>query len=81
MDRQSRAYQRIVDFVVRQECYSVLLSYEKLCAHPEKVIGLMAPLCGLAPTSGQHSVAAAYIQSAPEDYLKVSRARNKAGDT
>ena len=77
MQRQGKEYQRIVDFVSTGRFYSVLVSYEKLCMYPDKVVDAIAHSAGLEVTAEQSQAASAFVRPAPEDYLKVSRARKK----
>jgi len=79
LERQAREYQRIVDFVATAEYYSVLLSFEKLSAHPAEVVPRLAELTGLPLDEERRRKALEFIRPAPEDYLRVSRA-NKAPD-
>ena len=77
MQRQGKEYQRIVDFVSTGRFYSVLVSYEKLSMYPDKVVDAFADSAGLDVTSEQLRAASGFVRPAPEDYLKVSRARKK----
>jgi hypothetical protein len=77
MQRQGREYQRIIEFISTGKYYSVLMSYEKLCIYPDKVVAALTTSAGLSATLEQKKAAAAFIQPAPESYLKVSRAKAK----
>jgi hypothetical protein len=77
MQRQGKEYQRIVDFVSTGHFYSVLVSYEKLSTYSDEVVYAIADSAGLDVTTEQLRAASAFVRPAPDDYLKVSRARKK----
>ena len=79
LEKQAEQYTQIVQFIATQKYYSVLLSFEKLNGYPGEVIDRFGPLTGLELTESRRRDALAFIQPAPEDYLRVSTANKNRG--
>jgi hypothetical protein len=79
MQRQAKEYQRIADFIARGAHYFVLVSFEKLCAYPAQVTERIASSLALEVTDQQLVAARNFIEPAPADYLRVSRANKPSG--
>ncbi len=75
--RQAREYTRIVEFLSTEQYPALILSYEKLLAHPADVIRRLATELHLDLPESTYAAAASFIESAPVEYLKVSKATDK----
>ncbi|MFV8819967.1 hypothetical protein [Haliea sp. E17] len=77
LQKQAQEYARIADFVATGGYYSVLLSFEKLNACTEDVLAQFSAALALPMDEAVRERALQFIRPAPEDYLRVSKAKKR----
>ncbi|MEP5765018.1 MAG: hypothetical protein ABJ308_10495 [Halieaceae bacterium] len=70
---------RIVDFIDSRRPNVILVSYEKLLAHPELLVDELIKLSGTGASEDARLAAIASIRPAPDDYLDATRTNKAAG--
>ncbi len=72
-------YGKSIDFIAENECYALLVSYEKALAYPSAYVDQVIDFCNLKVTVSQRNDAISFITPNPEEYLDESRITKTKG--